>query len=43
MDVGVVERNLRAMRAALRQAAEAMPSHRDFIAAHCAARPLAPA
>jgi tryptophan halogenase len=43
MDVGVVERNLRAMRTALRQAAEAMPTHRDFIAAHCAARPVEPA
>jgi tryptophan halogenase len=40
MDPGVVERNLRAMRAAIRQAAEAMPSHRDFIATHCAARPV---
>lgn len=39
MEVGVVERNLKAMRTAMRQAAEVMPSHRDFIAAHCAARP----
>jgi tryptophan halogenase len=42
MDAGVVEKNLRAMRIAMRQAAEAMPSHRDFIGAHCAAPDLSP-
>jgi tryptophan halogenase len=42
MDVGVVEKNLKAMRMAMRQAAEAMPTHRDFIAAHCAAPALSP-
>jgi tryptophan halogenase len=42
MEVSVVERSLKAMKTTLRQAAEAMPSHRDFIAAHCAAPSVSP-